>query len=165
MRLRRQIYDYIVGMGSAQKLDIRVDGKRVARFIVGGEAPGVAGPLTWVGEIVGETAWELYMHDADDGLEIRVPVKAGTRTVAVSFVDSPWEPEGFPQPVMEERDFGRIFDEQYDGYAAVDTVAIGECSSAARRASRTRRRAPERSCQRLPAARTAGRQPTAKSGP
>ena len=125
VRLRRQIYDYIVGMGSAQKLDIRVDGKRVARFIVGGEAPGVAGPLTWVGEIVGETAWELYMHDADDGLEIRVPVEAGTRTVAVSFVDSPREPEGFPQPVMEERDFGRIFDEQYDGYAAVDTVAIG----------------------------------------
>ncbi len=125
VRLRRQIYDYIVGMGSAQKLDVRVDGKRVARFTVGGEAPGIAGPLTWVGEIVGETAWELYMHDADDGLEVRVPVEAGTRTVAVSFVDSPWEPEGFPQPVMEERDFGRIFDEQYDGYAAVDTVAIG----------------------------------------
>ena len=125
VRLRRQIYDYIVGMGNRQQLDVRIDGKRVRRFTVGGAAPGVAGPLTWVGEIVGETAWELYMHDADDGLEVRVPVEAGTRTVGVSFVDTPFQPEGFPQPVMEERDFGRIFDEQYDGPAAVDTVSIG----------------------------------------
>jgi hypothetical protein len=125
VRLRRQIYDYIVGMGNSQKLDIRIDGKQVARFTVGGAAPGVAGPLTWVGEIVGETAWELYMHDADDGLEVRVPVQAGTRTVGVSFIDTPGQPEGFPQPVMEERDFGRSFDEQYDGPASVDTVTIG----------------------------------------
>jgi hypothetical protein len=78
--------------------------------------------LTWNGEIVGETEWELYMHAADDGLELRTVLAAGPHTVAVSFVDSPWEPEGVKQPLLA--DFGRGADEQYDGYAAVDSVTI-----------------------------------------
>jgi mono/diheme cytochrome c family protein len=122
IRLRRQIYDYIIGMGSAQQLDVRIDGARIKRFTVGGEGSGTPGPLTWNGEIVGETPWELYMHAADAGLEIRAPVRAGTRLVSVSFVDSPWEPEGVTQPLQV--DFGRGSDEQYDGYAAVDALSI-----------------------------------------
>jgi len=42
--------------------------------------------------------------------------------VSVSFVDSPWEPEGVAQPLAV--DFGRGSDEQYDGYAAVDALSI-----------------------------------------
>ena len=42
-------------MGHAQDLDLRIDGKRVKRFTVGGEAKGTPGPLTWNGEIVGDT--------------------------------------------------------------------------------------------------------------
>jgi mono/diheme cytochrome c family protein len=122
VRLRRQIYDYIVGMGHPQQLDLRVDGVRLKRFSVGGEAKGTPGPLTWNGEIVGETPWELYMHAADAGLELRTPIKAGTRVVSVSFVDSPWEPEGVTQPLQV--DFGRGSDEQYDGYAAVDALSV-----------------------------------------
>jgi hypothetical protein len=122
VRLRRQVYDYIIGMGSAQQLDIRVDGARVTRFTVGGEAPGTPGPLTWNGEIVGETSWELYMHAADAPLEVRTRVTAGPHLVSASFVDSPWEPEGVAQPLPV--DFGRGSDEQYDGYAAVDALTI-----------------------------------------
>jgi len=122
VRLRRQVYDYIIGMGSPQKLDVRIDGKLVKRFTVGGEAKGIRGPLTWNGEIVGDTDYELYMHAADAGLEVRVPVSAGIRKVTVAFVDTPWEPEGLQQP--RQVDFGRGSDEQYEGYAAVDTVAI-----------------------------------------
>ena len=122
VRLRRQVYDYIVGMGDAQQLDVRVDGKRIKRFRVGGEAKGTPGPLTWNGEIVGDTEWELYMHAADANLEVRAPVTAGAHTVSVAFVDSPWEPEGVPQPLPV--DFGRGSDEQYDGYAAVDALTI-----------------------------------------
>ena len=81
VRLRRQIYDYIVGMGSPQQLELRIDGARVKRFTVGGEAKGTPGPLTWNGEIVGETEYELYMHAADAGLEVRVPVTAGVHQV------------------------------------------------------------------------------------
>jgi mono/diheme cytochrome c family protein len=122
VRLRRQVYDYIIGMGHAQQLDLRIDGVRVKRFTVGGEAKGTPGPLTWNGEIVGETEWELYMHAADAGLEVRAPVQAGERSVTLSFVDSPWEPEGIAQPLPV--DFGRGSDEQYDGYAAVDALTI-----------------------------------------
>ena len=122
IRLRRQVYDYIVGMGHPQQLDLRIDGRRIKRFSVGGEAQGTPGPLTWNGEIVGETPWELYMHAADAGLEIRTAVQAGVHSVSVSFVDSPWESEGATQPLQV--DFGRGSDEQYDGYAAVDALTI-----------------------------------------
>ena len=122
VRLRRQVYDYIVGMGHPQRLDIRIDGVRITRFTVGGEATGTPGPLTWNGEIVGETPWELYMHAADAGLEVRTRVSAGPHLVSASFVDSPWEPEGVTQPLQV--DFGRGSDEQYDGYAAVDALTI-----------------------------------------
>jgi mono/diheme cytochrome c family protein len=122
VRLRRQIYDYIVGMRSRQQLELRLDGALLKRFTVGGEAKGTPGPLTWNGEIVGETEYELYMHAADAGLEVRVPVTAGVHQISASFVDSPWEPEGVTQP--RQVDFGRGSDEQFDGYAAVDTVTI-----------------------------------------
>jgi mono/diheme cytochrome c family protein len=122
VRLRRQIYDYIIGMRSPQQLDLRLDGQLIKRFTVGGEARGTPGPLTWNGEIVGETEYELYMHAADAGLEVRVPVTAGVHQVSASFVDSPWEPEGVTQP--RQVDFGRGSDEHFDGYAAVDTVTI-----------------------------------------
>ena len=122
IRLRRQVYDYIIGMGHPQQLDLRIDGVRVQRFSVGGEAKGTPGPLTWNGEIVGETEWELYMHAADAGLELRTRVSAGPHLVSASFVDSPWEPEGVAQPLQV--DFGRGSDEQYDGYAAVDALTI-----------------------------------------
>src|SRR4030095_9866393 len=40
VRLRRQYQDYVMGMGWPQKLDVRLDGKLLERFTVGGEAPG-----------------------------------------------------------------------------------------------------------------------------
>ena len=122
IRLRRQVYDYIVGMGRAQDLDLRIDGTRVKRFQVGGEATGTPGPQTWNGEIVGDTPYELYLHAADAGLEVRAPVSAGVHVVSASFVDTPWEPEGVAQPLAV--DFGRGSDEQFDGLAAVDALTI-----------------------------------------
>ena len=122
IRLRRQIYDYIVGMGRAQQLDLRIDNKRIERFTVGGEAKGTPGPLTWNGEIVGDTPYELYMHAADASLEKKAVVSAGEHLVSVSFVATPGEPEGVAQPLAV--DFGRGSDEQFDGNAAVDALTI-----------------------------------------
>jgi mono/diheme cytochrome c family protein len=139
VRLRRQVYDYIIGMGHSQDLDLRIDGMRAKRFTVGGQAKGTPGPLTWNGEIVGDTEWELYMHAADAGLELRTVVQAGERSVTLSFVDSPWEPEGLIQPLPV--DFGRGSDEQYDGYAAVDALTIhGPYDVKGPAATRSRRR-------------------------
>ena len=43
VRLQRQYQDYIKGMGWPQQLDVRLDGKLLKRFTVGGEATGPAG--------------------------------------------------------------------------------------------------------------------------
>ena len=122
VRLRRQVYDYIIGMRTPQQLEVRLDGALLKRFTIGGGAKGTPGPLTWNGEIVGDTEYELYMHDADAGLEVSTRVLAGLHQVSAAFVDSPWEPEGITQP--RQVDFGRGSDERFDGYAAVDTVTI-----------------------------------------
>lgn len=125
IRLQRQIYDYIIGLGDRQQLDVRLDGKLIERFAVGGVGTekGMPAPLTWVGEITGDVEWEEYMHSADDDLEVRMPIQAGTRTVSVSFLEAPREPERAPQP--PPRGFSIMSDQQYDGYAAVASVAIG----------------------------------------
>src|SRR4030095_7158526 len=122
IRLRRQVYDYIVGMGRGQDLRLGLGGTRVKRFRVGGEAKGTPGPATWHGEIVGDTPYELYMHAADASLEVRAPVTAGMHLVSASFVDTSFEPESVEQPLAV--DFGRGSDEQYDGLAAVDALTI-----------------------------------------
>ena len=125
VRLRRQYQDYIMGMGWPQQLDVRVDGKLVKRFTIGGEAPGKPSPASFAGagNSFGDPAWEKYMAHADDGLEIRVPVKAGPRVVGVSFVREMWEPEFVPQPLQR----GRVLtnDEIYMDYASVASVQIG----------------------------------------
>ncbi len=59
---------------------------------------------------------------ADDKPEFRTRVKAGTHLVSVSFVDTPFEPEGLQQPLPV--DFARGADEMFQGLAAVDTLTI-----------------------------------------
>ena len=67
--------------------------------------------------------------DADAGLEVRVPVKAGARDVTVSFVKQHYETTGILRPA--ERGFARSVDELYHGHPAVDTILIGGPHAAA----------------------------------
>ena len=76
--LRRQLYLLLIGMGEPQQIDIRLDGALVRRFSVGGEGKGATAPESFAGNTQGDPEWEVYMHTADDGLSVRVPVKAGT---------------------------------------------------------------------------------------
>jgi hypothetical protein len=121
--LRRELYYYIMGMGEQHLLDIRIDGVRVKQFKVGGEAPGKPAPEGFVGNTFGDPEWEVYMQTADAGLELRLPVKAGTRQVAVSFVRQHREAQGVLQP--PQRGFARSTNELYYDHPAVDTVLIG----------------------------------------
>ena len=84
--LKRQVYLYIMGMAEPHQLDIRVDGRLVKRFSVGGEGKGMTAPEGFAGNTQGDPAWENYMHTADAHLEARVPVKAGVHKIGVSFV-------------------------------------------------------------------------------
>ena len=128
LRLRRQYQDYIMGMGWPQRLDVRLDGKLLKRFTVGGGAQGRPAAASYAGDgepgFAGAPEWERYMQvTGDAGLEIRVPVAAGPRVVGVSFVRELWEPEGLPQPLQR----GRVLtnDQLYMDYAALAAVQIG----------------------------------------
>jgi mono/diheme cytochrome c family protein len=121
--LRRQLYLYIIGIGEPHQLDVRLDGVRVGKFTVGGEGKGRTAPEGFAGNTQGDPEWEVYMHVADAGLELRVPVTAGTHEVGVSFARRFWEPEGIRQP--PQRGFARTTNELYHGSPAVDSVAIG----------------------------------------
>ncbi|HEX5431393.1 MAG TPA: DUF1592 domain-containing protein, partial [Bryobacteraceae bacterium] len=128
VRLQRNYQDYLKGMGWPEQLDIRLDGKLLKRFTVGGGAKGRAAASSYAGDgepgYAGDPEWEKYMQTTGDaGLEIRVPVKAGSRVVGVSFVREQWEPEGLPQPIQ----LGRVIsnDQVYMGYANVGSVQIG----------------------------------------
>jgi mono/diheme cytochrome c family protein len=128
VRLQRQYQDYLKGMGWPQKLDVRLDGKLLKRFTVGGGAQGRPAATSYAGDgepgFAGDPEWEKYMQlTGDAGLEVRVPVQAGPHVVGVTFVRELWEPEGLPQPLQR----GRVIadDNVYMDYANVGSVQIG----------------------------------------
>ena len=121
--LRRELYYYIIGMGDPHQIEIRLDGTLLKRFNVGGEGKGRAAAESFIGQNQGDPEWEVYMQTADAGLEVRLPVKAGTRDVAVSFVRQYYEPTGILQP--PQHGFARATNELYHGHPAVDVVLIG----------------------------------------
>jgi hypothetical protein len=128
IRLQRQYQDYLKGMGWPQQLDVRLDGKLLKRFSVGGKAQGRPAAASYAGDgepgFAGDDSWEKYMQvGGDAGLEVRAPISAGPHVVGVSFVRELWEPEGLPQPLQR----GRVIanDQVYMDYANVGSVQIG----------------------------------------
>src|SRR5262249_35821170 len=99
-----------------------LDGALIKRFEIGGKATGMTMPESFAGNTQGAPDFEEYMHNADAELEVRLPVKAGTHGVGVSFVRKFWEPEGVLQP--PQRGFARTTNELYYGNPAVDSVTI-----------------------------------------
>ena len=124
LRLRRMIYDYVVGMGTAQQLEVRLDGKLVRRFTVGdADRFGYPSAYTFFGTIRGDPAWEQYVSiDADADLEVMVPATAGEHVVGVSFVAARTEPTG----ILERRLSGFSLSGLgfYHGHAAIERVEI-----------------------------------------
>src|SRR5947207_8675582 len=53
--------------------------------------PILTTPENFAGNTQGDPEFEVYMHTADAGLEVRVPVKAGDHEVGVTFVRRLWE--------------------------------------------------------------------------
>src|SRR5258708_37713643 len=115
-------------MGWPEQLDLRLDGKLLKRFTVGGGAKGRPAAASYAGDgepgFAGDPEWEKYMQiEGDAGLEVRARIEAGPRVVGVSFVRELWEPEGLPQPLQR----GRVIadDQVYMDYANVGSVQIG----------------------------------------
>ena len=123
--LETNYQDYVKGLGWAQLLEVRLDGRLLERFTVGGEAPGIPTPLSFSGTgEPGSIDWDQDMlYRAHEGLEVRAPVQAGPHQVTVSYVRQQIEKEGIPQP----RQGGRLpaNSEAYLDYQKVHAVEIG----------------------------------------
>ncbi len=84
IRLQRTFDSIIRGLNVANRFEIRVDGRRVGQFTLGGPTVPI---------IVGPAKNPLY--DGDEALQVRVPVKAGLRQVVATMLKSDnAEPEG-----------------------------------------------------------------------
>ena len=97
IRLRRQLYGYIRGLQTRQQMEVRIDGRRVAQFTVGGPR-GTPPPQTYTGTVLGDRAWEEHALHGDGSLALRVPVAAGPRLLGVAFVQERTERDGARQP-------------------------------------------------------------------
>ena len=100
VRLRRQLFDYIIGLGFPHQLDVRVDRQRVFSTVVGGEDKGTPPPASYVGNLVAGDEWEDYALGADKSLEVRFKAHAGTRVIGLSFLARPTEREDGVQPPL-----------------------------------------------------------------
>ena len=124
IRLRRMIYDYIVGMGRSHTIEVRLDGALVGSFTVGdADSRGYPSAYSFFGTIRGDPAWEEYVsNEADANLIVRFPAPAGRHVVGVSFVAARTEPTG----VLERRLSGFSLSGLgfYHGNAAVERVEI-----------------------------------------
>ena len=83
LRLQRTFQDVIRGLNERSEIEIRVDGTRVGHFTLGGGT-----------ELVAQAAADYRdvragaLTNADDVLQVRVPMKAGLRTVVATVVKS-----------------------------------------------------------------------------
>ena len=121
IRLQRNARDYIRGLAEPHELEVRVDGGSIALFQVGGEIRGRNAGIFSRGNL-GDPAQEEYERlTADEHLEIRLQVKAGTHVVTAAFLKEVSLPEGPLQQRLSQNEYS-----QYKGgLPAVGSVTIG----------------------------------------
>jgi mono/diheme cytochrome c family protein len=122
IRLQRNLYDIIRGIGRPHQLDVRLDGARVRLFAVGGEEHGEVAPVAFGGTIDGSPEWERYAREADAKFEVRLPVKAGSHVLAAAFLSDLWMPDEVLQP--RQIGFGRDTNELLEGMPALDSLTV-----------------------------------------
>ena len=125
IELETNYQDYVKGLGWPQILDVRLDGKLLERFTIGGDAPGTPTPLSFSGTgEPGSIDWEQYMlYEATDGIEVTIPVTAGPHSITASYIRQQFIEEEIPQP----RQGGRLpaNSEAYLAYQKVHAIEIG----------------------------------------
>src|SRR5215471_11607613 len=83
VRLQRTYQDVIRGLNEPNQIEIRVDGTRIAQFKLGGSAETITQALADYRDVrPGE------ITSGDDALQVRVPMKAGLRTVVATILKS-----------------------------------------------------------------------------
>jgi hypothetical protein len=94
LRLQRTFGSEIRGLNVPNHFEIRVDGKLIAQFTLGGPADSKNGPAAKP-ESEGSAVKQPFLYEGDEALQARVPVKAGLREVVATLLktEDP-EPEG-----------------------------------------------------------------------
>ncbi len=90
IELQRAYGNHIRGLQEPNDVELRLDRARIGQFTVGGD--GVRAPWNAVSRP------SLYEQTADEGLEVRLKVKAGTRLVSAAFLDRAAVAEGVLEP-------------------------------------------------------------------
>ena len=90
VELQRAYGNHIRGLQEPNDVELRLDRARIGRFTVGGD--GVRAPWNAVSRP------SLYEQTADEGLEVRLTVNAGTRLVSAAFLDRAAVAEGVLEP-------------------------------------------------------------------
>jgi mono/diheme cytochrome c family protein len=124
LRLTRDQDGIINGIMAEHEIELRVDRQLVKRFVIGGQYKEPdAGQLIAVPEDdeLGKNVHKYYIS-ADDGLTVRVPIKAGTRTVTASFLESEPIPMARGRGRMDGRGANAIIGGQ--GAATLDLMSI-----------------------------------------
>ena len=123
LRLHRNYVNYIRGMGSQHEIEVRLDGKLIQSFAIGGQEPDVLqAPASYGGNQFGDREWEEYMLFADSNLRLRFEAEPGPHIVGLSFVRRFTEPEGVLQPPQSV--FAAAINEMRDGDAAIEQAQI-----------------------------------------
>ena len=84
--LQRAYGNHIRGLGERNDIELRLDRRRVAQFTVGGD--GERAPWDAVSRPT------YYEQSADEGLELRIEVEAGTRLLSATFLERAAVAEG-----------------------------------------------------------------------
>ena len=120
--LQRHYNDFLRGMGRAHTLDVRLNGRLVKRFSIGGEAPGRMAPSGYAGNILMSREWREYMMYGDKDLVATFPAKAGPQVLGLSFHNEWTAPENVPQP--RAAGFALANNEFPYGPASVDSLEL-----------------------------------------
>ena len=120
VRLQRNSRQYIRGMQQANELDVRLDGRRIQHFTIGGERRGKSS-FVFSSASMGDVAQEQYERTADEALDVRQWVDAGTHQIGAAFISDGSVAERPLQPRLTMYDYSQF----KGGDAAVETLAIG----------------------------------------
>ncbi len=97
--LRTDDTGFVIGLDEPKRLDLRIDGQRAKLFTFGGDNIGLAFGAGLADRLPPDPEQAQYERLADADLTLRVPVKAGTRSVQATFLEEifAWE-DPMPEP-------------------------------------------------------------------
>jgi hypothetical protein len=126
LSLQRTVLGYIRGLGDRHHLEVRLDGRLLQRFAVGGENHGEPAPLSYAGLFAGSPTWEAYALSADANLSVRFSATAGTHTVSAAFIEKTLEDEGVLDPPLTG--LGLSYNESRSAPSGVPAPAVHSIS-------------------------------------